>query len=82
MGCCGKIKGAVKLARAEIGLRVLTPDVTLERRRACESCESWDHGRCTAVNPQTGKPCGCYTWAKTRIPSETCPLGRWDAPRD
>jgi hypothetical protein len=21
--------------------------------------------------------CGCYTWAKTRLTNERCPLGKW-----
>lgn len=70
MGCCGKVKGAIKLARAELGVRV-TKDVSLVqmRRKACESCDRWEHGRCLE--------CSCYTWAKSVIPSEKCPLGKW-----
>lgn len=77
MSCgCGKttpgkmLAGAAKLLRSELGLRVLQDEAAIQaRRRACEACDQWDHGRC--------KPCGCYTFAKTRVPKETCPLGRW-----
>lgn len=77
MSCgCGKrtlgelAAGAVKLARAELGLVVLQDAGLLEaRRQACEACDRWRHGRCVE--------CGCYTWAKTRLVRESCPLDRW-----
>lgn len=74
MGCCGGAKrfvvGAGKLARAEVGLNVLKDEATIaERRAACESCDRWEHGRCLE--------CGCYTWAKTKLKAEKCPLGKW-----
>lgn len=77
MGCnCGKntatrlLGGAVKLAKAELGLSLLKDqDLIQQRRRACEACPEWEHGKC--------RQCGCYTWAKTRLTRETCPLDRW-----
>lgn len=77
MSCnCGKtsagrlLGGAVKLAQAELGISLLRDqDMVHQRRRACESCEEWEHGKC--------RQCGCYTWAKTRLTRETCPLDRW-----
>jgi len=77
MSCnCGKtsagrlLGGAVKLAQAELGISLLRDqDLIQQRRRACESCEEWEHGKC--------RRCGCYTWAKTRLTRETCPLDRW-----
>lgn len=69
---CGRIsvaQGAVKLIKSELNLGIAADEVIAERRAACESCDQWDHGRC--------KSCGCYTYAKTRLRSERCPLGKW-----
>ena len=55
-----------------------TPQQTLvERESICHSCEKWDF---EAFN-KTGKcrECGCSTWAKLRMATERCPLGKWDA---
>jgi hypothetical protein len=55
---------------------VKTDDVTLKMRlEACSGCEFW--------NPQgfngTGRcmKCGCSTWAKLRMATEKCPIGKW-----
>lgn len=57
---------------------VPTPPETLESRLAiCRACLEWDStgfrgtGRC--------RKCGCSTWAKLRMASEACPLGKWGA---
>lgn len=63
------VSGAVKLAKSELGIGVIDADAIAVRRAACESCERWEHGRCLE--------CGCYTWAKTRLTRERCPLGKW-----
>jgi hypothetical protein len=51
-------------------------DTTLETRlNACHSCEFWNSsgfagsGRCMK--------CGCSTWAKLRMATEKCPIGKW-----
>lgn len=56
----------------------LTPPEELERRKAiCAGCEFWDSeafggtGRCVK--------CGCSTWAKLQMASESCPVGKWKA---
>lgn len=72
---CGKAKvtkfatGAVKLAKAELGIGMAEAETIARRRAACEACSSWDHGKCSS--------CGCYTWAKTRLTRERCPLDKW-----
>jgi hypothetical protein len=71
MSCCGKIVGAAKLVQAELNIGVLDAPRIAERRKACESCDRWDHGRCLE--------CGCYTYAKTKLTHERCPLGKWSA---
>lgn len=79
MGCnCGKEKttsfagmaaGAMKLAKSELGIGVVGEDVIASRREVCEGCDRWNHGKCVE--------CGCYTYAKTRLTRERCPLGLW-----
>ena len=74
-GCRGRrssrVMGAAKLLAAEIGLAILKDGgVVAGRRQACEACDRWDHGRCWECG-------GCYTWAKTRMAAERCPLDRW-----
>ena len=64
-----KAKGAVKLAKAELGVDDVSLDVLQTRREICSSCEHNDFGRCS--------DCGCYLWAKTKLKSEKCPVGKW-----
>lgn len=51
------------------------PETLAVREAACKSCEFWDStalrgkGRC--------RKCGCATWAKIRMNSEKCPIGKW-----
>jgi hypothetical protein len=63
------------------GLRLVSDDVAVARRAACEPCarrtEDW---KCLE--------CGCHllrgplgTPGKTTLPREACPLGRWPAVR-
>ena len=46
-----------------------------QRMEICRGCEFWDSeawsgtGKC--------KKCGCSTWAKLRIKTEKCPIGKW-----
>lgn len=54
----------------------LTKEDELEKRLdACKKCEFWNSealrgtGRCNK--------CGCSTWAKLRIATEKCPIGKW-----
>ncbi len=74
MSCCGKIRGAAKLVQSELGIGLALPVLVDARRRACESCPKWEHGRCLV--------CRCFTWSKTRIRREECPEGRWPSPTD
>lgn len=59
------------------GLAV-TPDLEIEKRLSiCSKCEFWDK---EAIN-KTGRclKCGCSTWAKLRMATERCPIGKWEA---
>lgn len=55
---------------------VQTDSETLAARyKICETCEFWssagfaNSGRCMK--------CGCSTWAKLRMATEKCPIGKW-----
>ena len=64
------LAGAAKLVRSELGIVVLKDQEAIDARRAaCEACDRWDHGKC--------RECGCYTYAKSRLTREKCPLDRW-----
>ena len=49
------------------------------RLAICKACEFWDPsgfigtGRC--------QKCGCSTWAKLRMATERCPVGKWETVR-
>jgi len=55
---------------------LLAPDEIEKRLKICKSCEFWDAsgfagtGKC--------KKCGCSTWAKIRMGTERCPVGKWE----
>jgi hypothetical protein len=74
-----KLKSAywatIKFARA--GLPSISPEALESRQSICRSCDQWD---AKAING-TGrcKKCGCSTWAKLRMATEKCPLGKWEA---
>lgn len=53
-----------------------TDELTLKTRlETCKDCEFWNSsgfggtGRCMK--------CGCSTWAKLRMATEKCPIGKW-----
>jgi hypothetical protein len=60
---------------ARSGFTLTSPDVLAERESKCRSCDLWDAegmrgtGRC--------RKCGCSTWAKLRMATEKCPIGKW-----
>jgi len=53
------------------------PEILAARESTCRACHEWD---AAALN-NTGrcKKCGCSTWAKLRMATERCPLGKWEA---
>jgi predicted Zn-ribbon and HTH transcriptional regulator len=62
---------------ARSGFSTTPPDILATREATCRACPEWD---ATALN-NTGRcrKCGCSTWAKLRMASERCPLGKWEA---
>ena len=59
------------------GFSPTPPEVLATREATCRACQEWD---AAALN-NTGrcKKCGCSTWAKLRMATERCPLGKWEA---
>ena len=59
------------------GAPTTPPEILATREATCRACPEWD---ATALNG-TGRcrKCGCSTWAKLRMATESCPLGKWGA---
>ena len=66
---------AVKFLRN--GAPTTPPEALATREATCRACLEWD---AAALN-NTGRcrKCGCSTWAKLRMATERCPLGKWEA---
>ena len=58
------------------GAPTTPPEALATREATCRACPEWD---AAALN-STGRcrKCGCSTWAKLRMATERCPLGKWD----
>jgi hypothetical protein len=59
------------------GFAPTPPDILDAREATCRACPEWD---AAALN-NTGRcrKCGCSTWAKLRMSTERCPIGKWEA---
>jgi hypothetical protein len=59
------------------GAPTTPPEALATREATCRACPEWD---AKALNA-TGRcrKCGCSTWAKLRMATEACPLGKWKA---
>jgi hypothetical protein len=62
---------------AASGFLTTPPEALATRETTCRACAEWDDA---ALN-NTGRcrKCGCSTWAKLRMATERCPLGKWEA---
>lgn len=71
---CNNVSNAA-LRFAKSGFVVAPIDILESRKSICLKCEFWNK---EAFN-NTGKcnKCGCSTWAKLRMLSEKCPIGKW-----
>jgi len=67
------VKSAWKFSTS--GFSTTTPDILTARESTCHACSEWD----SAALNGTGRcrKCGCSTWAKLRMATEKCPLGKW-----
>jgi len=59
------------------GFTATPPDILAEREAICRNCTEWD----SAALNNTGRCqiCKCSTWAKLRMATERCPIGKWEA---
>jgi hypothetical protein len=66
---------AHRFARA--GFATTPPEALATREATCRACPEWD----AAAMGGTGRCriCKCSTWAKLRMATERCPLGKWEA---
>jgi hypothetical protein len=54
---------------------IASKELLEQRQKICKGCEFWNSsgfkgtGRCMK--------CGCSTWAKLRMATEKCPIGKW-----
>ena len=84
MGCKGCLEGAVKLAKAAVGMDK-ADDVTISARRdICRECPKSEkrmsnQGRLAMTKFSACQQCGCFITAKTRLASEACPVDKWPA---
>lgn len=51
------------------GMPLTPPDELKSRQEACRTCEHFTGSRC--------RLCGCFTEAKLRMATETCPIAKW-----
>jgi hypothetical protein len=57
------------------GFSAASEEEITKRKSICAECEHWSAG----AFKQTGRcnKCGCSTWAKIRMATESCPEGKW-----
>ena len=88
MGCCGKIKKAIKnrgpiirgftslAVEKATGIEVMKSKNFHSRIRICQKCDRKDPAK-WAKKSLWCLECGCYVPAKARVEKEVCPLGKW-----
>lgn len=59
------------------GAPITSPEILAEREATCRACDQWDAAALNATG--RCRKCGCSTWAKLRMATERCPLGKWEA---
>jgi hypothetical protein len=59
------------------GFTATPPDILAAREATCRACPEWD----SAAMGGTGRCqiCKCSTWAKLRMSTERCPIGKWQS---
>jgi len=70
----GLLRMALSVGRAMVqyvgsGMKTVASAIQQERLQTCGRCEHHTGVRC--------RLCGCFTSVKTRLPHESCPLGKW-----
>lgn len=57
------------------GAPTTPPEALATREVTCRACPEWDAAALNATG--RCRKCGCSTWAKLRMATEACPLGKW-----
>lgn len=60
---------------ARSGFAATPPEILAAREATCRACPEWDAAALNATG--RCRKCGCSTWAKIRMATESCPLGKW-----
>jgi len=60
---------------AASGFAATPPETLATREEICRACPEWDAAALNATG--RCRECGCSTWAKLRMASESCPIGKW-----
>ena len=69
--------GIAALSFAGAGFTTTPSEALAEREATCRACDQWDAAALNATG--RCRKCGCSTWAKLRMATERCPLGKWEA---
>ena len=69
------LKSSANFARS--GFAATPPEILTAREATCRACPEWDAAALNATG--RCRKCGCSTWAKLRMATEACPLGKWEA---
>jgi len=83
MSCCGRVvvtvkKGSTGLVKAYTpGFARATVEEKQRRRDICRTCP--ERTGKTLTNLSFCRACACHIQSKTRVASETCPKGLWQA---
>ena len=59
------------------GFAATPPAILAAREATCRACPEWDAGAMGGTG--RCRICKCSTWAKLRLATERCPLGKWEA---
>jgi hypothetical protein len=62
---------------ARSGFATTPPEALATREATCRACPEWDAAALNATG--RCRKCGCSTWAKLRMATERCPIGKWEA---
>jgi hypothetical protein len=58
------------------GFTTTPPKALATREATCRACPEWDAAALNATG--RCRKCGCSTWAKLRMATERCPIGKWE----
>lgn len=59
------------------GFSATPPEILATREATCRACPEWDAAALNATG--RCRKCGCSTWAKLRMATERCPMGKWES---